>query len=200
MARCLALGLLDHGRRQVDAGDVPGDLGQRTGDQAGAAGHVQHVVLGADAGHFDEEPVGLLVGVGGHLRERHRLPGELVQDQPPLFFRPVVHASLKWGLAGMPRPLGHFIDYACRLLWASFQSQEHPVKTAPIVRVWTTLICTATLLGTLAASARPEKAAPAREAKHFLIVAPTAFTTPSRSTSPTRRSCGRPSWFPSKTC
>jgi hypothetical protein len=32
--------LLDHGRRQVDAGHMPGDLGQRAGDQAGSTGHV----------------------------------------------------------------------------------------------------------------------------------------------------------------
>ena len=64
------LGLLDHGRRHVDAGDVAGDLGQRAGDQAGAAGHVQHRVLRADLGHVDEEPDRLLVGVGRHLRER----------------------------------------------------------------------------------------------------------------------------------
>ena len=69
------------------------DLGQRAGDQAGAAGHVQHGVLRADLG-VDQESVGLLVRVGRHLRERHRLPGELVQDQTPLLFRPVSHVFL----------------------------------------------------------------------------------------------------------
>jgi integrase len=112
-------GLLDHGRGQVDACDVAGDLGQRAGDQAGAARHVQHGVLRAGLGHVDEEPVGLVVGVGRHLRERHGLPRELVEDEPPLLFRPAAHDSLsqvmgpRWDICRPPGgylALGSFIS------------------------------------------------------------------------------------------
>jgi hypothetical protein len=57
----------DNGRRQVDADRMAGDLGQPADDQAGAANHVQHIVLRADLGNVDEVPVGLVVRVGRHL-------------------------------------------------------------------------------------------------------------------------------------
>ena len=78
-------GLVDHGRGDVDAGDVPGDTGHRTGDEAGAAGDIEHRVVGADSRRLDHQPIGVLVVVVRHLRERHRLLGELLHDQPPLF-------------------------------------------------------------------------------------------------------------------
>jgi hypothetical protein len=59
------LGLLDHGGREVDADHMAGDPGQGAGDQAGAAGHIQHRVEGADPGQVDQELVRLVVRPSG---------------------------------------------------------------------------------------------------------------------------------------
>jgi hypothetical protein len=70
--------LLDHGRGQVDAGDMASDLGKRTGHQAGTARHVQHGVLWPDTRSRQEKFWGMIL----QLRKRHRLLGELLQNQP----------------------------------------------------------------------------------------------------------------------
>ena len=72
---------LEHGRGEVDAGDVLGLSGEGAGHQAGAAGHVQHGVFRPDPGHLQQQFQEGLLGVGRLLRERHRLPAELVDDR-----------------------------------------------------------------------------------------------------------------------
>ncbi len=53
---------------------------QGAGHQAGAAGHVQDGVFRPDPGHLQQQIQEGLLGVGLLLRERHRLPAELVDD------------------------------------------------------------------------------------------------------------------------
>ena len=50
-------GLCDHGRGEVDAGDVSGNLCDRTGDEAGATSDIQHWVTGADFRRLDDQAI-----------------------------------------------------------------------------------------------------------------------------------------------
>ena len=87
----LRLGLLDHGPGQVDARNIPDHLGDLASDQPGTAGNIEHLVFGSYIRRVDPEPVNPRVVAGVHLRERSRLPGELVQDQLSL----LVHGNLQ---------------------------------------------------------------------------------------------------------
>src|SRR5262249_47163293 len=98
-------GLRDHGWRQVQPGDVPGDAGDFTGDQARPARHIENIIAGRDARGAEQEPVDLCVVAGVQPRERLRLAGELVQDRSPLFVERHVGGLLPWGWHSSVPPL-----------------------------------------------------------------------------------------------
>ena len=72
--------LLDHRGRQIDAGRVAADLRERRDHQPRPAGDIEHRVARARAGKFDQQPQRILVAHRGRIRERRRLPRELIDD------------------------------------------------------------------------------------------------------------------------
>src|SRR5439155_19528270 len=74
-------GAIQHRRRDVDTRDVAHDARERARQDAGAAGHVEHGVVGAGAAELDHEAERLLVLDARRGRERNGLTGELVEDQ-----------------------------------------------------------------------------------------------------------------------
>src|SRR5206468_2017395 len=74
-------GLLEHGRREVDAGGVAYRLGEGADDESAAAGDVEHGVVGTGSAELHDEPERRLVLDRRRRAEGHGLAGELVQDR-----------------------------------------------------------------------------------------------------------------------
>jgi hypothetical protein len=106
----------NHGRGEVDTGDVLGPGGEGAGHQAGAASHVQDGVSRADPGYLQQQIEEGLLGMDRLLREGYRLPGELVEDGSLMpCFLVVLHCSYRLNEISR-RPLAALIAGHERLL------------------------------------------------------------------------------------
>ncbi len=71
-------GLLEHGGRQIDAGNVVRDAGERAGQQARAACDIQNGVVGRGFGHAHDAAERVLAANRRSGGKRDGLAGELV--------------------------------------------------------------------------------------------------------------------------
>src|SRR2546422_964940 len=74
-------GAHDDGGREVDAGGVAHDAGERADDQPATAGDVEHGIVRPRPAGLHEEPERLLVLDARRRGTGHGLAGELVQDR-----------------------------------------------------------------------------------------------------------------------
>jgi hypothetical protein len=74
-------GLLQHRRREIDAGGVTHGLGEGADDETAAAGDVEHRVVGAGPAELHDEAQRRLVLDGRRRTEGHRLTRELVENR-----------------------------------------------------------------------------------------------------------------------